>query len=330
MKILVLSRQDVQQAVTMSQAIPAVREAFIELSQKRAFIPLRTQIPVEQCGGISLFMPAYLPGSRSLGAKIVSVFPENQRKSLPALHGLVIVLEAETGRPQALMDGASLTALRTGAASGAAAELLSNPDATTAAIFGAGTQGCTQLEAVCTVRPIRKAWVYDTDLRSAERFAEKMGKRGAPFPPQVSVATSPHQAASEADIICTATTSSSPVFEDKSLRPGVHINGIGSYTPAMQEIPAGTVQRALLFVDSLSAAWEEAGDLIIPLRQGLIKKTHVRGEIGELACGQVRGRTGRQEITLFKSVGVAVQDMAVARIILDAAISRNLGQEIDL
>ena len=330
MKILVLNRQDVQQTVTMSQAISAVREAFIELSQKKAVIPMRTQIQVQKTNGISLFMPAYLPGSQSLGAKIVSIFPDNLRKSLPTLHGLVIVLDAETGRPQSLMDGTSLTALRTGAASGVATDLLASRDSATAAIFGAGTQGRTQLEAVCTVRSIRKAWIYDPNPRAAKLFAEEMGKQGAPIPQEIAVATSPHQAAAEAEVICTATTSSSPVFEDGSIKPGVHLNGVGSYTPAMQEIPAQTVHRAYVFVDSISAVWEEAGDLIIPLRNGLFDRSHVRGEIGELACGQIQGRAGRQDITFFKSVGVAVQDMAVARIILAEAQSRGLGQEISL
>ena len=330
MKILVLNRQDVQKTVTMSQAISAVREAFIELSQKKAVVPMRTQIQVQKTNGISLFMPAYLPGSQSLGAKIVSVFPDNLQKSLPTIHGLVIVLEDETGRPKALIDGTSLTALRTGAASGVATDLLANRDSATTAIFGAGTQGRTQLEAVCAVRSIRKAWIYDPNLRAAELFAEEMGKRGAPIPAEIAVATSPHQAASEAEIICTATTSSSPVFEDGSIKSGVHLNGVGSYTPAMQEIPAHTVLRACVFVDSISAVWEEAGDLIIPLRNSLFDKSHVRGEIGELASGQISGRTGRQDITLFKSVGVAVQDMAVAQIILATAQTKGLGQEISL
>jgi alanine dehydrogenase len=328
--ILVLNRQDVQQTVTMSQAISAVREAFIELSQKKAVIPMRTQIRVQKTNGISLFMPAYLPGSQSLGAKIVSVFPDNLRKSLPTLHGLVIVLDTETGRPQALMDGTSLTALRTGAASGVATDLLSSRDSSSVAIFGAGTQGRTQLEAVCTVRSIRRAWIYDPNPRAAGLFSEEMGKRGIPFPQEITVATSPHQAAAEAEVICTATTSSSPVFEDGSIKPGVHLNGVGSYTPAMQEIPAQTVLRANVFVDSISAVWEEAGDLIIPFQNGLFDRSHVRGEIGELACGQIQGRTSSQDITFFKSVGVAVQDMAVARIILAAAQSRGLGQEISV
>jgi len=329
-KILVLSRKDVQQTVTMTQAISAVKKAFIELSQRTAVIPMRTQIPVREAKGTSLFMPAYLPGSHALGAKIVSVFPDNQRRSIPTLHGLVIILEADTGRPLSLMDGTSLTALRTGAASGVATELLANQDAHIAAVFGAGTQGRTQLEAVCTVRDIRKAWIYDPTLQVAERFAEELQKRGAPFPQEISIATSPDQAASEADVICTATTSFSPVFEDSSIKPGVHLNGVGSYTPDMQEIPSPTVLRARLFVDSISAAWEEAGDLIIPFRNGLIDKSHVKGEIGELASGKIQGRTTRDEITFFKSVGVAVQDMAVARIVLDAAQSKGFGRIINL
>ncbi|MCJ7578916.1 MAG: hypothetical protein MUP98_00095 [Candidatus Aminicenantes bacterium] len=330
MKIKILSQENVKQAITISEAISAVRDAFIQLSAQEAIVPMRSQIQIAKKNGISLFMPAYLENSHSLGAKIVSVFPANPSKNLPTISAVVIVLDADTGRPQAILDGTFLTALRTGAASGVATDLLARQDASTAAVFGAGTQGRTQIEAVCTVRTIEKIWIYDPDLSAAEKCVQELKEKGAPFPQDISPASSPEQAASQADIICTATTSCLPVFDNEFIKQGVHINGVGSYTPEMQEIPSETVVRAKVFVDSVSAIWEEAGDLIIPLQKGLIQKSHIRGELGEVASGTISGRESAEDITFFKSVGVAVQDVAVAQIILQAAEKFGLGLDVDL
>lgn len=318
------------EAVTIKEAISAVKDAFIQLSAQEAVVPMRSQIQVAKGKGISLFMPAYLEKSHSLGAKIVSVFPDNTSKNLPTIFAVVIILDADTGRPRAILDGTFLTALRTGAASGVATDLLAKKDASTAAVFGAGIQGRTQMEAVCTVRSIDKIWIYDPRASAAAAYVRDLKEKGPPFPQDISIASSPEQAAGQADIICTATTSSVPVFNDNHIKPGVHINGVGSYTPEMQEIPSATVVRAKVFVDSVSSSWEEAGDLIIPLQKGLIDKAHVRGEIGELALGQIRGRDKEDDITFFKSVGVAVQDISVAQVILHTAEKLGLGLDVDL
>jgi len=330
MKMHILSGADVRRAVTMSEAIQAVRQAYIQLSAGQAVVPLRTPVPIEQRGAVTLFMPAYLAHSDALGAKIVSVFPGNTAQGLPLIHALVIVVDAATGRPLALLDGTYLTALRTGAASGVATDLLARPDARVVAIFGAGAQARTQLEAVCTVRTIEKVWVHDTAPEAAAAYVQEMREHGRPVPADISVAESPAQATAQADIICTATTSSTPVFDDAHLKPGVHVNGIGAYTPEMQEIPAETVVRAKVVVDSRSASLEEAGDLIIPLRQGLITRDDIYGEIGEIAAGQIPGRESDQEVTFFKSVGIAVQDVAVADLVLRRATELGLGLEVEL
>lgn len=330
LKIKILSQKDVKQAVSITEAILAVKDAFIQLSAQETVVPMRSQIQIAKNNGISLFMPAFLEKSHSLGAKIVSVFPNNPSKNLPTISAVVIVLDADTGRPQAILDGTFLTALRTGAASGVATDLLAKQDASTAAVFGAGTQGRTQMEAVCTVRSIKKIWIYDPDTSAADACVQELKEKGTPFPQDISTAFSPKQAAAQADIICTATTSFLPVFGHEFIKPGVHINGVGSYTPEMQEIPAETVVRAKVFVDSVSACWEEAGDLIIPLQKGLIEKTHIRGELGEVALGEIAGRDSADDITFFKSVGVAVQDVAVAKIILRAADKLGLGEDVNL
>jgi len=330
MNIKILSRNDVKRSVTMPQAIDAVKQAFISLAQKKAILPLRTQVPIKEYEGITLFMPAYLPETESLGTKIVSVFPQNAKNNIPTIHAVVIVFEAKTGQPSAMMDGTYLTALRTGAVSGVATDLLARKDAKTAAIFGAGVQGRTQLDAICCVRNIQKVLVYDKNLHAARSFSEEMQRRGKPIPEDIVIVDSPKNAVTEADVICVATTSSVPVFKDKHLKSGVHINGVGSFTPKMQEIPEETILRAKVVVDSVTASLEEAGDLIIPLQKGLIDESHIQGELGQVASGLFSVRESETDITFFKSVGLAIQDVAVAELALRKASELRLGMDLEL
>ncbi len=330
MKIRVLSREDLRRALPMSEAIEAVKEAYVQLSTGQATMPLRTPLDITRYEGLVLLMPAYLMGSDELGLKVVSVFPHNTSRGLPIIHALVALFEAATGRPQAVMDGTYLTALRTGAASGAATDLLARHDAQVAAILGAGVQGRTQLEAICHVRDIVKVKVYDLVPQKAEEYVTEMRERGHPIPKDITTARSPREAVDGADIICTATTSTSPVFVDGDLKVGVHINGIGSYTPEMQEIDEETVQTAKVVVDSREACWAEAGDLIVPLQKGLIDREHIYAELGEIIADARPGRTTPKEITFFKSVGIAVQDVATASRALQAAERMGLGVEVEL
>ena len=195
------------------------------------------------------------------------------------------------------------------------------------AIIGAGTQGRTQLEAACTVRRIERAFIYDRNPDKAKAFAEEMAGRG-PVPTAIHVSASAAAAIQEADIVCTATTSPTPVFEDEAVRAGTHISGVGSYTPEMQEVPAETLRRATVVVDSRSAALEEAGDLIQPLRAGLFDVSHIHAELGEIVLGRKAGRVSDEQITYFKSVGIAVQDAVAAQLALEHARSMKLGQEV--
>ncbi|MFQ6070101.1 MAG: ornithine cyclodeaminase family protein [Candidatus Aminicenantales bacterium] len=330
MKIKIISRKDVRQAVGMAEAVSAVRKAYEQFSAGKAVLPLRIQVPVENYGGVTLFMPAYLSRSNVLGAKIVSVFPRNEAQNLPTIHAAVIIVEAQTGKPLALMDGTYLTALRTGASSGVATELLAGKNASTAAIIGAGAQARTQLEAVCSGRRIKKVFVYDISYEQAEEFVREMKEFGPPIPSHITRADTPEQAVEEADVICTATTSTTPVFSHQALKPGVHINAIGSFTPERQEIPEETVCRSKIVVDSRKAALEEAGDLIIPIRKGMITENHIYAEIGEIAVGKLPARETEEEITLFKSVGLAIQDVAVAEVVLRRAEELKVGKEVEI
>jgi ornithine cyclodeaminase len=330
MTLKVLTKRDIQNAVTMADAIEAVSQAYSQLSRGKTIAPLRTQVPVKDKEAVVLFMPAFLPHSGALGAKIVSVFPQNIPSELSTIHAVVLLLDRETGRPTALLDGTYLTALRTGAASGVATDLLARQNSKTVAIFGAGVQGRTQLEAVCTVRDIIKARIYDPSSDRARVYASEMRERGDPIPQDISVAQTPEEALQDADIICTATTSWEPVFMDKDLKEGVHINGIGSYTPEMQEVPVQTVLRSKIVVDSMEASLTEAGDLIIPLQDKMLVESDIHGEIGQIATGDILGRESDAEVTFFKSVGLAVQDLATAILALERAEALHLGTNINL
>jgi ornithine cyclodeaminase/alanine dehydrogenase-like protein (mu-crystallin family) len=327
MQLRVLSADEVRQALPMAAAIEAMKQAFGQLSGGQASLPLRSRIEVDE--SFSLFMPAYLHGSGDLAVKIVSVYPENPPKGLPTIHAAVIVLDSKTGAPTALMEGATLTAIRTGAASGAATDLLANRDASSVAILGSGVQARTQLEAVCTVREIQHAWVFSLDMPGLQEFVDDMAGVG-PIPTNLKIAANAEDAIAQADIICTATTSSTPVFDGSVVRPGTHINAVGSFTPSMQEIDSETVRRALVIVDSRQATLAEAGDLIIPIQSGEILPEWIRAELGEIVNGTFPGRTGADQITLFKSVGVAVQDAAAAAHALAGAVAADLGKIVEL
>jgi ornithine cyclodeaminase/alanine dehydrogenase-like protein (mu-crystallin family) len=314
-----LSREEVESALSMSDAIEAVRRAYVELATGGAVIPLRTAIAQPRHDGVTLCMPGYLSESDALAVKIVSVHGGNPARGLPRIHALVILLEAETGRPLAILEGGSLTALRTGAGSGVATALLARPDACTAAIFGAGVQARTQLLAVAAVRPLRRARIYAPRLEAVQAMIAELRPRLDPAV-ELLAAHSPAEAVRDADIICTATTSTTPVFDGADLQPGAHINAVGSYQPDVQEIDCETLRRAAcIAVDSREAALAEAGDLLIALARGAISADAISAEIGEIAAGLKPGRTRETDITCFKSVGNAAQDVAVAQAVYRSA-----------
>ena len=326
--MLLLNTEDVRKALPMKEAIEAMKNAYAALSDGRAVVPLRTRLPIPNSEALTLFMPAYVNSDdeQALAIKVVSLFPTNPGQGLAYIQAAVLVFDAGTGQAIALLEGSTLTAIRTGAAGGAAIDLLARPESKVAAIFGAGVQGRTQLEAACAARPIETAYIVDADPGKANAFAEEMTDR---LNRDIRVAPTAREALEHADIICTATTSFMPVFEDQDLRAGTHISAVGSYTPDMQEVPAETLQRARIFVDSRSAALEEAGDLIQPMRLGLFDESHIRGELGEVVLGRIPGRQSEEEITYFKSVGIAVQDALAAQVALNNARKMNIGQEVD-
>jgi len=322
-----LSAADVRRALPMKEAVEVMKEAFRELSESRAIVPPRTHVAVPEHQGGVLVMPAYSPDTARFGVKVITLFENNPALNLPFIQAMVMVFDATTGSALAIMEGTSLTAIRSGAASGAATDLLARADARKVAIFGAGLQARTQLDAMCAVRAICSASVFDQDPTRAATFARDAS---AELGICVSVALSSAEALDGADVICTATTSATPVFADCEVAVGTHINAIGSYKPHMREIPAATVVRAHVVVDQLDAAWAEAGDLILPLQAGLIELGHLRAELGELVAGTKPGRSDAQALTFFKSVGIAIQDLAAASRVLANAGVLGLGTEVRL
>lgn len=328
--MLILNASDVRQALPMQDAISAMKDAYASLSNGSAVVPLRTRLPIPSRGAISLFMPAYMKteASEALAVKVVSLYPSNPPRGLAYIQAAVMVLDPETGRAIALLEGSTLTAIRTGAGSGAAIDLLARKDSKIVAIFGAGPQGKTQLQAACTARNIETAFIYNPTVSKAEAFAREMAGQGN-FPKDIRVAKTPQEAVTGADIICTATGSTKPLFEDRDVKPGTHISAIGAYTPEMQELPFETVARSRIVVDSRATVIDEAGDIVKALKAGLITESNIHAELGEIVLGNKSGRQSDEEITCFKSVGNAVQDAVAAQVALRNAHELKLGTEVE-
>lgn len=326
----ILNATDVRRALPMAEAIAAMRTAFAALAYGRADVPPRTHLRIDERDGDTLVMPAFLSGGdaeAALAVKVVSVFPKNGEVNLPRINAAVLVFDPDTGVPVALLEGATLTGIRTAAASALATDLLARPESRTLAILGAGVQARTHLEAICTVRNIETVWVYSPTAVRVDGLITDLAGNG-PIPTDLRRAASPAAAVSQADVVCTVTTSPIPVFDDGDLRPGTHVNAVGSYKPQVAEIPPETVARAFVAVDDRSGAWQEAGDLIQPLRAGTIGEDHVSADLGDLVTGAKPGRTDAEQITLFKSVGIAAEDAAAAHRALQNAERLDLGQRV--
>jgi ornithine cyclodeaminase len=274
-------------------------------------------------------MPAFLRETQALGAKIVTVFPQNPSQGLSAVQALVVLFDAATGGPSAILEGTHLTRLRTGAATGAATQVLARWDAKKLALFGAGGQAFYQVQGVWAARKVERTVIYDLLPERVEALIALLKENPPDRKREILKVYSPEEALEEADIVVTATGSHRPVFPGKLLAPGTHINAIGAFKPEMQEVDEETILRSRIFVDSREACLEEAGDLIIPLKKGLIGQADIQAELGEVLAGNKNGRRSHEEITYFKSVGNAVQDISVAQVAVSRAAAQGLGQEVE-
>lgn len=326
--MLLLSKKDIKRIFSMQDAVEADKQAFRIYSEGGSVVPLRVNIGAQNYEGQTLFMPGYVGELDSMGVKIVSIFPHNIEKGLPTVPSTMVLLDGTSGEVCCIMDGTYLTQLRTGAAAGAATDLLARSDAKIGALIGTGGQAITQLEAMLTVRNLTEVRVFSTNLERAQSFVARMQGEFANYGTVLRAVTTSEEAITNADIITAVTTSQQPVFNGRLVKAGAHINGVGSFMPNMQELDDYIVQRAdKIFFDSQEAVLAESGDFIIPLTQGTINKDKFTGEIGKVISGILPGRETPEEITLFKTVGMAVLDVVTAYQIYQKALKQDIGQE---
>jgi len=323
MDLLMLSSDDLRAALPMAEAVEASKAAFAAQAEGRCVSPLRLGLTVEPARGMTLVMPAHLPGT-GLATKIVSAFPDNPSKGVPTVTGLVVVLDEDTGQPTAVLDGAFLTAWRTGAAGGASVDLLAREDAVTGAVLGSGVQAGTQLLALCAVRRLERVRVWSRNPDHAAAFTDRWAPE---VDTRLEVAEQVEEAVGDADIVLAATSASEPLFDAALLAEGAHLGSAGSHLPQMIEVDPALAACARVFVDDREAALAEAGELIAAIERG-----HTTADdwtlLGDVARGVAAGRKAPADKTWFKSVGLAVQDVTAASAAISAARQAGLGQVV--
>ena len=323
MEIVVLNHQQVTGLLPMPECIDVMAEALAAVARNEAYQPLRTIIRPEGAKGVMATMPSYMYGERAAyGLKEVCVFPNNPSIGKDAHQGSVLLHSAETGELLAVMNASAITAIRTGAVSGVATRLLAKEDAGDLAIIGAGVQGRSHLAAMEAVRPIRRVRVADKLPGAAQRFADEMSAKYA-FP--VEATDNKEDAVQGADIIVTATSTTDPVLKREWIADGAHLNAVGSCFPHCRELDTATMVASKLFVDRRQSTLSEAGDFLIAAGEGAIGPEHIQAEIGEILIGEAEGRTSDKDITLFKALGLAVEDLAAAEYIYRKAKKQRIG-----
>ena len=330
--MIILTKEDIQQCLSMEEAIKAAEQAVMTYTKGDAFVPLRANLDVKEYNGQSLYMPAFTKGEvPSLGVKIVAVYPDNIQKGLPSVPATMIVQDAQTGIVTAVLDGTYLTQLRTAAIQGAATKALANEDAKIGALIGTGGQGYQQALAMLTARSLDELRVVDIDFDRAQAFAETLLKDiEGQFDTKVYAVKEAREALDDADVITTVTTSKVNTFDAKDVKPGAHVNGIGAYTPEMLELPMDLIVDAdVVIFDTKDGVLSEAGDIQAPIKAGRMAEEDFTGELGELLLGQINGRPSKEAITVFKSVGSAVLDTVTAQLIVQKAKEENIGQVVE-
>ena len=325
--MLVLARADVERLLTMPRCIALMEEALASLARGEVVLPLRTVLRVPDSPNVFALMPAYSSALEALGAKLITVFPGNHGTGRDSHQGVVALFDATHGGIVALMDAASITAIRTAAVSAVATKALSTPETKTLAILGAGVQGGTHLEAMRHARRFEQVRLWSRTRARAEALAARARTAGGP---EIIVADDAESAVRGADVVCTVTAAREPVLRGAWLGPGAHVNAVGASIPAARELDTDAVRKARLFVDRRESALNEAGDVLIPMREGAFGEDHIRAELGDVLVGRAPGRATAQDVTLFKSLGIAVEDLACARFLYDAARNTSAGTWVEL
>ena len=329
LETLLLSGHDVRALLPMNECIGVMEGALRSVTDGSSVLPLRTVMRLDGTPNAFAAMPAVVGkgAGASLGAKIITVFPGNDATPYDSHIGVVLLFDTEHGKLLAIADASSITAIRTSAISGLATRLLAREDAKELAILGAGVLAMPHLEAVRCVREIRRVRVWSRSGDRAKEFAARARKQ---FDGEIVVSGSTREAVEGADVICTITAARTPVLEGAWLSPGAHVNAVGASLPSARELDTAAVVRSRLFVDRRESTMSEAGDFLIPRSEGAITDAHILGELGDLLAGSVRGRVNRDDITLFKSLGLAVEDVAALRHIHTKALAVGVGTRVAL
>lgn len=324
-EVLIIDSATVRKALSMDDCIDAMQDAAVAVSQHTLNAPLRSAVPLYDKSGTLLLMPGSISDPQVYGAKLISLHGKNPAKGLPAIQGFVSLFDHQTGAPIAFIEGVTITAIRTAAASAMATRLLARQDAKTHGVFGAGVQAKSHIQAIHCVRPaIEETLVWARDRDKADQFVKTVSDE---LKVNVRAAKSVQEVAG-ADIVTTVTASPTPILQGKWLADGAHINLVGGHTPNEREADTDTITRSHIFVETLDAAFTEAGDLIIPQNEGVFSSSDVAGEIGAVALGHIKGRICDDEVTLYKSLGNVSQDLYAAWVAYTNAQKHGLGTKV--
>jgi alanine dehydrogenase len=322
---LLLSEADVRSVLGMPDLIDAMQSVLAEFSSGATQQPLRTVLQIGQAKSFFGIMPGYVPTLDAMGTKLVTVYESNLARSLPSHLATIALLDPATGALRAIVDGRYITEARTAAVSAVSTRLLARPDAGVLGLIGSGVQAQSHLEALAQVRTLREVRVWSPDETRRRSFVEAVEPHA---PCTVVAAPSARDAVDGADLVALVSSARQPVVSSEWIRPGAHICAVGACRPDQREMDTALVRAARVFVDSRTGAFAEAGDILLPIAEGAITRDHVAGELGEVAAGRITGRTSADEITVFKSLGMAVEDVAAAQLVFGRAVERSIGRQI--
>lgn len=325
--MLIISESEVQRLLPMSECIAIMADALKSLARGEVLLPLRPVMWLPDKTGALAMMPSYSRHLSKIGVKVISVFPGNRNTPFDSHQGAVLLFDSTHGQLLAMIDASSITAIRTAAVSGVATKLLAREDASDLAILGSGVQARTHLEAMLCSRTISRIRIWSRNRDHAREFATRESER---FARSIELVADARDAVRNAEIICTATSSREPVLFGNWIAPGAHINAVGASVASARELSTFAVAKSKLFVDKMESALKEAGDFLIPKCENVIDDSHIVGEIGEVLIGKIPGRNSPEEITLFKSVGIAIEDLAAAQFIYEEALKKGIGVSVEL
>jgi ornithine cyclodeaminase/alanine dehydrogenase-like protein (mu-crystallin family) len=327
MTTVILGPEDVRRLLPYPDCIDAVAGALERLARGGARQPVRTNMGIPDRAALLASMPGYLDSPETLGTKVLTVFPENHAQQRPSHQGVVVLFDPVHGEPIAVLDASTLTEIRTASVSAAATRALSRPGATELAVLGTGAQADAHARAIPCVRRVRHIRVWGRRPEQARAFAARLARTQV-LP--VEVFETAEEAVRSADLVCTTTSSSRPVLEGEWLAPGTHVNAVGAVGPGLRELDARTLQRARVYVDHRESAMAESEDLKVPLADGTLRPDDVLGEVGQVLLGTLPGRRSEEEITVFKSVGLAIEDLAAARLVHERAVAQGTGTRVEI